>query len=246
MPSNRFRWVYCKLEVLRQCHRNDLRRILAEFPQSLDETYQRILKEINDANQKQTHRLLKCLVAARRPLRVEELAEVLALDIDAGGIPRFNAKWRWEDHEAAVLSTCSSLVSVVDYYGSRIVQFCHFSVKKFLMSDRLSSTEGISQFHIAHEASHVVLAQACLGALLSVDDPTSEDSAGDIPFAEYASENWLKHARVGNVELQIKEALDRLFDLDKPRFTARYRLSVRMSFKFQFFISNSNFLEILR
>jgi hypothetical protein len=174
MLSNRFRWVYCKLDVLRQCHRNYLRRIIKELPQSLDETYQRILKDINDANPKQAHRLLQCLVAARHPLRVEELAEVLALDVDAGGIPRFNAELGWEDHEAAVLSTCSSLVSVVNHDGSRVVQFCHFSVKEFLLSDRLSSTEGISHFHISHEASHVALAQVCLGVLLSVDDPTSE------------------------------------------------------------------------
>jgi hypothetical protein len=220
MLSNRFRWVYCKLEVLRQCHRNDLRRILKEFPPSLDETYQRILKEINDANRKGALQLLQCLTVAHRPLRVEELAEVLALDVDTGGIPRFNTKWRWEDHEAAVLSTCSSLVSVINHEGSRVVQFCHFSAKEFLMSDRLSSTEDISRFHISHEPSHVTLAQACLGVLLSVDDRNSEDSAGGIPLSEYASKNWLEHVLVGNVEFHIKDTLDCLFDRDKPHFEA--------------------------
>jgi ankyrin repeat protein len=239
MLSNRFRWVYCKLDVLRQCHRNDLRRIIKELPQSLDETYRRILKEINGANPKQAHRLLQCLVAAHRPLRVEELAEVLALDVDAGGIPRFNAEWRLEDHEAAVLSTCSSLVSVVDHDGSRVVQFCHFSVKQFLMSDRLSSTEDISQFRVAHEPSHVILAQACLAVFLSVDDATSEGSAGDIPLSGYAYEHWLGHAQVGNVELQIKGALDRFFDLDKPHLAAFFRSSrARASFKLRFFSSS--------
>jgi ankyrin repeat protein len=196
MLSNRFRWVYYKLDVLRQCHRNDLRRIIKALPQSLDETYQRTLKEINYANSKQAHRLLQCLVAAHRPLRVEELAEVLVLDVDAGGIPRFNAVWHWEDHEAAVLSTCSSLVSVVDHDGSRVVQFCHFSAKEFLMSDRLSSissTEDISQFHISHDSSHVILAQACVGVLLRVDDPTSDDGAG---LSGYAYEHWLGHVQV--------------------------------------------------
>jgi ankyrin repeat protein len=223
MLSNRFRWVYCKLDVLRQCHRNDLRRILKELPQSLDETYQRILKEINDAYRKEAHRLFQCLVVAQRPLRVEELAEVLALDVDAGGIPRFNAKRRRENHEAAVLSICSSLVSVVDHDGSRVVQFCHFSVKEFLMSDRLSSTEDISQFHISREPSHLILAQACLSVFLSVDDRTSEDSAGDNPLSKYASEHWLEHALVGEVELHIADALDCLFDRDKPHFEALLR-----------------------
>ena len=237
MLSNRFRWVYCKLDVLRQCHRNDLRRFLKELPRSLDETYERILKEINDANQKQAHLLLQCLVATLRPLRVEELADVLALDVDEGGIPRINSRSRWKDHEAAVLSTCSSLVSVVDQDGSQVVQFCHTSVKEFLMSDRLSFTEEISQFLIVHESSHTILAQACLGALLSEGD---EDGARDIPLSEYACEYWLGHAQVGNVKLQIKDALDRFFDLEKPYFAAFSRSSrARATFKHLFFRTSS-------
>ncbi|KAN0138161.1 Ankyrin repeat-containing domain protein [Lactarius tabidus] len=234
-----FRWVYCKLEVLRQCHRNDLHRILKELPQSLDKTYQRILKEINNAYPKEAHRLFQCLVAAHRPLRVEELAEVLTLDVDAGGLPTFNTNRRREDHEAAVLSTCSSLVSVVDHDGSRVVQFCHFSVKEFLMSDRLSSMEDVSQFHIAHEPSHVILAQACLGVLLSLDDSTSKDSAKDIPLSGYASEYWFRHAQVGDVNLQIKDALDRFFDPDKPHFAAFFRRSGPL-FKLRFFRTSSH------
>jgi ankyrin repeat protein len=220
MCLNRFRWVFCQLEALRPCFPNNLRRMLEELPRSLDETYQRILKEINNANQKEAHQLLQCLAVARRPLGVEELAEVLALDVDAGGIPRFNAKWRWEDHEAAVLSACSSLVSVIIDHGSRVVQFSHFSVKEFLTSGRLASMEDVSQFHIADEPSHTILAQACLGVLLSVDKRTSEDSVEDIPLLPYADEYWTEHVQVGNVELRIKDALDCLFDLDKPHFEA--------------------------
>jgi ankyrin repeat protein len=233
MLSNRFRWVYCKLEILRQCHRNDLRRVLKELPQSLDKAYQRILKEINNVYRKEAYRLFQCLAVAQRPLRLEELAAVLALDVDARGIPKFNAKWRRADHEAAVLSACSSLVSVVIHNGSRVVQFCHLSVKEFLMSDRLASTENISQFHVSHDSSHVILAQACLGVLLSVDVPTSEDSAG---LSGYAYEYWLGHAQVGDVELKIKDALDRFFDLDKPHFAAFFRSSrAHAPFKLRFF-----------
>ncbi len=79
MFSNRFRWVFCQLEVLRHCFPTNLRRILEELPKSLDETYKRILKEINNANREHAYRLLQCLTVASRPLRVEELPEVLDL-----------------------------------------------------------------------------------------------------------------------------------------------------------------------
>src|SRR5437879_10687179 len=110
---------------------------MEELPESLDETYERILKEIRKPNQDHARRMLQCLVAAVRPLRVAELAEVLAFDFGSGGTPKLNPGWRWEDHEEAVMSTCSSLVMIVgdkakgDDEGtveaSRIVQFSHFS-----------------------------------------------------------------------------------------------------------------------
>ena len=186
----------------------------------MDETYQRILKGINNKNQKEAHRLLQCLAVALRPLRAEELAEVLALDVDAGGIPTINAKWRWEDHEAGVLFACSSLVSVINDRGSRVVQFSHFSVKEFLTSDRLKSMEDVSHFHIADEPSHVILAQACLGVILSMDVCTSENSVKDFALLPYAEEYWYRHALVGEVELRIKDALDCFFNLEEPHLEA--------------------------
>ncbi|KAH9062620.1 hypothetical protein EDB83DRAFT_845364 [Lactarius deliciosus] len=41
-----FRWVFCQLDVLRHCFPKDVRRVLEELPESLDETYERILKQI--------------------------------------------------------------------------------------------------------------------------------------------------------------------------------------------------------
>ncbi|KAH8977721.1 hypothetical protein EDB92DRAFT_2108475 [Lactarius akahatsu] len=215
-----FRWVYCQLEVLRHCFPANVRRTLDELPKSLDETYERILKEINNANREHSYRLLQCLTVASRPLRVEELAELLAIELDAGGIPKLNVDLRWEDQEEAVLSACSSLVTVIIDDGSRVVQFSHFSVKEFLTSPRLACcTEEVSRFHIPIEASHMILAQACLGVLL-FPDGHSEDSVKKAPLARYAAEFWVGHAQVGNVEMGIKDAMDYLFDMDKSYFRA--------------------------
>jgi hypothetical protein len=104
----------------------------------LGETYERILKEIKKPYQDHARRLLQCLIVAIRPLRVEELAEVLAVNFDAEGIPKLNPSWRWEDQEQALLSSCSSLIAIVDAEDSWVVQFSHFSVKEFLMSSRLA------------------------------------------------------------------------------------------------------------
>ena len=214
------------MEVLRHCFPANLRHTLEELPKSLDETYKRILNEINNANRVHAYRLLQCLAVALRPLRVEELAEVLAFDLTAGGMPKLNADWRWEDQEEAVLSACSSLVSVIVDNGSRVVQFSHFSVKEFLTSDRLASCqEEVSKFYIPGEPSNAILAQACLGVFLCLDDHTDEDSVQKIPLYRYAAEYWSKHALVGNVESQIKDALDYFFDMDNRHFPALARIN---------------------
>ena len=239
MFSNRFRWVYCQLEVLRHSFPTNLRRTLEELPKSLDDTYQRILKDINNANRDHAYRLLQCLTVASRPLRVEELAEVLAFDFTER-IPKSVSDWRWEDREEAVLSACSSLVSVISNQGSRIVQFSHFSVKEFLTSERLAGcVEDFSQFYIPMEPSHVILAKACLGVLIRLGDGTDEGSAEKIPLFLYAAEYWHQHAQIGNVESEIADAMDCFFDSDNPHFSAWVRIQGREKFGMSYF-SNPN------
>jgi hypothetical protein len=192
---------------------------LKELPESLDETYERILREIRKPNQGHAHQLLQCLVAAVRPLRVEELAEVLAFDFNAEGTPRLNPGWRWEDQEEAVMSACLSLVMIVKDGKSRIVQFSHFSVKEFLTANRLAEPiRDVSRYHIRLEAAHTILAQACLGVLLRLDDRVDRDNIENLPMARYAAQYWPTHARFENASSRIKDGMECLFDADKPHF----------------------------
>ena len=218
--SSRFRWVFCQLEVLRHCLPPSVRHTLDELPESLDETYERILKEIKKPNRGHARRVLQCLVVAIRPLRVEELAEVLAVDFRDDGIPKLNPNWRWEDQEQALLTSCSSLIVVVESGASRIVQFSHFSVKEFLTSDRLATSNGdISRHHIDLQPAHTVLAQACLGVLLPSNDRAEENGVrNNSPLARYAAEHWVTHARDKKVSSHLRMAMEYLFDVDKPHF----------------------------
>ena len=211
--------MFCQLEVLRHCFPSSVQQILEELPDSLDETYERILKEIRKPKQGHAHRLLQCLVAAVRPLRVEELAEVLAFDFKAEGIPNLNLGWRWENQEEAVMSACSSLVIIIQDGDSRIVQFSHFSVKEFLTANRLAEPiRDVSRYHIRLEAAHTILAQACLGVLLRLDDRVDRDNIENYPLARYAAQYWASHARFGNTSSRIKDGMECLFDEDKPQF----------------------------
>lgn len=215
------------METLRHCFPPSVRRTLDELPESLDETYERIIKEIKKPNRDQALRILQCLVVAIRPLRVEELAEVLAVDFDdAEGLPKLNPNWRWEDQEQALLSSCSSLIAIVESDESRIVQFSHFSVKEFLTSTRLAtSSGGASHYHIALEPAHIIFAQACMSILLRSDDRVQQRDVGhSSPLARYAAVHWVAHAQYQNVSSCLRKAMESLFDLDKPYFKAWVQL----------------------
>jgi hypothetical protein len=169
---------------------------------------------------------------ATRPLRVAELAEVLAIDFDdAGGIPRLKSDWRWEDQEQALLIACSSLIAIVepsdaktsnsdsDGGASRLVQFSHFSVKEFLTSSRLTTASGeVSYYHIDLEPAHTILAQSCLGVLLQIQDGVDGCTPEDHPLAEYAARHWTTHAQFREVSSRLRKGMEYLFDANKPHF----------------------------
>ena len=220
----RFRWVFCQLNALQRCFPPNLRRVLNELPKTLDETYNRILKRIDEAQWDDAHRLLQCLTVASRRLRVDEIAELLTFDCQAsstGGVPKLE-NWRWDDHEEAVLSTCSSLIAIVPSGDSRVIQFSHFSVKEYLTSPRLARSPcvDVSRFHIDLEEAHTITAQACLATLLRLDEHDGKSDAKQSPLVKYAAQYWAEHAQFQDVSSRIRDGMDDLFDSSKPHFAA--------------------------
>jgi hypothetical protein len=186
-----------------------------------------VLLEIGLGDRDQAHRLLQCLTVAIRPLRVEDLAEILAFDFDGaeGATPKLS-DWRREDRQQSVLSMCSGLVTLVADGDSRVIQFSHFSVKEFLSSNRLAASKrDTSHFHIKPEDAHTTFAQACLGILLQLDGTLNSSHVEDIfPLVKYASQHWVGHAQFGLVSSRIQDGMRRLFDSTKPHFSAWLQL----------------------
>src|SRR5579863_2660117 len=215
----RFRWVFCQLDRLRRCFPPSIRRILNELPATLDETYERTLQEIPKDKKQHAYRLFQCLAAAIRPLHVEELAEIFAIEIDRDAAPNVLEGWRPENPEEAILSACSTLIAIIeDDEGSKIVQFSHFSVKEFLTSDRLGTSEvrDIRDFHIPLDAAHTILARACLTVLLQFDEKMDMERLATFPLALYAAQHWFDHAKYEGVAPRVQDAMEHLFNPTKP------------------------------
>ncbi len=209
---------------------------------TLDETYERILLGIDREKREHAIRLFQCLAFSRRPLRASELAEVFAIEFGKTA-PMLNTSLRPEDADEAVLSACSTLVTTIElddydkgeeddldfYFGfdtvkyenrkSRVVQFSHYSVMEFLISERLAKSEqrDLSQYYISPEPAHTVLAQTCISTLLQ-PDLHSHDITDGFPLIKYAAQNWFHHAQCDGVASQIQDGMERLFDADRTHF----------------------------
>jgi ankyrin repeat protein len=210
--------VHCQLEFLADCMPAQIRQTLDKLPPTLYGTYERTLRGIKDTKWEYARRLLQCVAVASRHLRVEELAEILAFDFEAGPIPKFREDWRLNNPVEAVLSTCSTLLSLVNVGNSQVIQFAHFSVKEFLMSTHLAEKRDMisHRYHISMLPAHTLVAQVCLGILLHLDKTVSRDAVENFPLARYAAEHWFTHARFEGVSQNVDDGMKQLFDRRKP------------------------------
>ena len=219
----RFRWVYCQIVYLRGCFPGRIRHALDELPETLDETYGRALRDINKVNWELAYRLLQCVAVASRPLRVDELAEILSFDFKTGPIPKFREELRLVDPVDDILSTTSNLLAIVNVSGSPIIQFSHFSVKEFLTSARLAEANDVicRRYHISMTPAHTLAARACLGILLHLDkivanQDSLEEFRKEYPLAEYAAKHWVDHAKFDGVSEAVEDGMKQLFDPRNP------------------------------
>ncbi|KAF8535729.1 ankyrin repeat-containing domain protein [Trichophaea hybrida] len=163
--QNMFRWIQCQLDEIIQCRSEDaIREQLPDLPQDLFQTYKRILQKITRKEDKNLakHTLL-WLVTAKRPMRLDEIVGTLAPHKKSTSLPSKPALLR----NTEFLETCGSLVAYDP--ASKIVTLSHFSVKEFLVSEKLGEELDFSDFHISMIEAEKQLAMFTLRYLLMGD-----------------------------------------------------------------------------
>ena len=117
--SYRFQWAICQVDNLRRGFSPSIRSILADLPESLDETYARILLGIDKEEREHARRLRLC--ASRRPFA--HFPRWRAGGHSCSPVRRVQRPFRLTkicdilDAEKAVLSACSSLIAIVNREG---------------------------------------------------------------------------------------------------------------------------------
>ncbi|KAM0802047.1 ankyrin repeat-containing domain protein [Usnea florida] len=216
-----FRWAACQLDALCNCRSvHQLRKALSSLPETLDRTYDQILGKVKAEDHQFAAKLLRWLTYSIRPLRLEEIAEVIAIDTNSS--PPFDLGKRFED-PSDILEICSSLVSVEDFrhkterYRKAKIRLAHFSVKEYLVSDRIQHGPAFV-YSLKEEVSNELIAQDCLVYLLHLIKPDiwrSTLTMVEYPLARYAARYWIDH--IQSVEGPKNEALTLVQELFSTR-----------------------------
>ena len=205
--------------MLKRCLKPSvLRHALRSLPETLDETYDRILLNIPPEYEREAYSALQYLALAPCSVSVADVAEAVAIDRDCHTFDP-------EDRLADPFDIVEVLSSLVTYSSAQIalnldegsscryagaeratgLRLSHYSVKEYLLSDRLRS-KGASKFHISIYEAHKCIAEACLTYLLWFDHPgsVSLDFILEFPFGLYAARYWHRHARIAYRSLELR------------------------------------------
>jgi ankyrin repeat protein len=163
--------VALQLDAVSDCRSmSRLRDTLSSLPRTLDETYRRILDQINEYDQSRVHHILQCICFCRRHLSVDEVAHIYRIG------DQLNSPFEAEDalfHSADVVNLCHGLLCIAvaqgylqseQYFGVRkieIVQVAHFSVREYLLSSRAMS------WRLEAESSHLYIIKLAIAYYLA-------------------------------------------------------------------------------
>lgn len=168
-----FRWVQCQLDAIKLCiSQEDVLETLDTLPETLDETYKRILDAIDASTggtQKLAKKTLWMVYGAKRSLSLDELKEGLSTEPDSVKI--FSSE--------SIMTTCRSLFTISDERSGQYISFAHFSVKEYLALMRCPSS-----YYLDTRTTNqhwTLLALSCLRRA-----PASPTST----FYEYCFDNW--------------------------------------------------------
>ena len=218
--------MYCQLQELKKLKStrpSHVREALSNLPETLDETYERMLTRIEKISRKDAL-VLRWLTYAHFPLTLGELAETRVIDLEGDGSVDVDDRGGLEDL-LAILSGLVTIEGIDNVHGemeaSRFmsvdseesntdvtnpvrrvetdakVRFAHFSVKEYLESERILQSDA-KTYYMESAREHTFLAQSCLTYLMqyscNLEKTSTRQDLTEFPLLKYAARSWSYHS----------------------------------------------------
>lgn len=165
------------------------------LPRDYEEYYKKKMDSVTSGEKSFVSPLLACLVYAKRPLRLEELCEAIAMHSTTDGRNIDKCKKLFENQ---VVESCGPLLQVQETSSAQgtltTFNFCHSSVRNFLLKN--AKTYMISEQDLADLCLRY-LSQPRYQRLLSAKEDTFIDYKGEDVIEHqlltYAAKYWDRH-----------------------------------------------------
>ncbi|ENH71250.1 Putative ankyrin repeat protein L25 [Fusarium oxysporum f. sp. cubense race 1] len=218
-----FRWVALQLERLKDCiNKEEVNTTLETLPETLQETYYRVLNELTSTRRKYVIRILQFLAYSDIPMELEAAVDALAINLTAPPGSRFVMKElckirRFENRAARHRAT--------------FLQLAHSSVKEFILSCPRTEFDGL----LIEPTARLMITEICLVYFLEMNCFLSdEELMWTHHLLPFAVDSWIHDAscrlsRLNNfthlsMELLSNELLFKRWNSSVTRDTTAWRL----------------------
>jgi len=214
----------CQLDALKRCLTlPSLRRALDSLPRTLNETYDRILRNIPDQYRVDVVRILQFLAFGERPLLLEEVVDAIATTPNQ--TPAFDKRNRMP-RPREIARYCSSLTNITVRILTQEerrekglgegevleIQLAHFSVQQYLISGTIPEPFREELDQLRAETTIVDVSLAYLSSAAQLAEYPGDTSG--LPFAQFCAADWMEHARaVEKSQATASSCIDRLFNV---------------------------------
>ncbi|QYT03647.1 ANK_REP_REGION domain-containing protein [Trichoderma simmonsii] len=229
VPNRTYLWVCLTLKWIDAARykfsQADIRKMISNLPQSVDEAYQKILA--NSTDETQTKKLLHIIVAAERPLTVAEIGLMMAM--------RQQIKcYETLDHrpdervKQDIRDICGLFVTIYD----EKVYLLHQTAKEFLVPGHNTGVQAKQSSQLTWKSSllpshsHRIICEICVWHLLFTKFETQPlageaivaDYLRDNLFLEYSAKNWATHFHASDIkESEFIQSLRQICDVTSNR-----------------------------
>ncbi|KAL6690798.1 hypothetical protein J3F84DRAFT_404179 [Trichoderma pleuroticola] len=233
IAGNMFLLARYQMELIEDCDCDDeVQEALEDLPGDIDKMYVRILEKLADmvrnhgGRRQRQHAIIQWLVAAKRPLKLGELAEAVTIRPGQQELRKTGVV-----HGRRLTDICGPLVYINE--TTKEVTLCHFSVKEFLIKDRF--TEAVSDpshsrlysYRVDLQRAHEQLAISCLIYLSFetfkkpyVDEDDLNRRRQENCFLDYAAYHVGEHCKeLSSCSDSLVASLDCLF-LPEPQLSS--------------------------
>jgi ankyrin repeat protein len=190
---NRFRWVALQLGELQNLgQKRRILKALENLPATLEETYDRILRNIDAPSREQAITALHWMSFSSRPLGFDEFAELMALN--GQDDPVLDVEDRFSNPNEALRFLPGLVTSSINKDKDEIVTFSHFTVREYLLSGPMSI--GNLTYTFEDKIAHETIAELCFRYMIQVMDVSKSwrQLKSEYPLFYYAATHSFAHA----------------------------------------------------